>query len=148
LQSQLDALEPLCKRIFSEKISTRVKVRPELEKALKLAYDIKEAAPDQEVILTVHERLARNAAELITSPASSRTPASSSNSSPALSPASTTPTARARCSSPSWPLPPSSTATTSGRRPCSRIATANGHVALGDARAWTGLEGRRYSGWR
>jgi len=68
LQSQLDALEPLCKLIFSEKISTRVKVRPELEKALKLAYDIKEAAPDQEVILTVHElkRLARNAAELMT----------------------------------------------------------------------------------
>jgi DNA invertase Pin-like site-specific DNA recombinase len=68
LQSQLDALEPLCKRIFSEKISTRVKTRPKLEEALKLAYDIKEAAPDQEVILTVHElkRLARNAAELMT----------------------------------------------------------------------------------
>lgn len=68
LASQLAALEPVCKRIFSEKISTRVKVRPELEKALKLAYDIKEAAPDQEVILTVHElkRLARNAAELMT----------------------------------------------------------------------------------
>ncbi|GAA0405222.1 hypothetical protein Acor_23110 [Acrocarpospora corrugata] len=69
LQSQLDALTAAqCKRIFSEKISTRVKVRPELEKALKLAYDIKEAAPDQEVVLTVHElkRLARNAAELMT----------------------------------------------------------------------------------
>ncbi|MGW0844249.1 recombinase family protein [Streptomyces sp. NPDC002787] len=68
LQSQLDALEPVCKRIFSEKISTRVKTRPKLEAALKLAYDIKEAAPDQEVILTVHElkRLARNAAELMT----------------------------------------------------------------------------------
>ncbi|MFB7324765.1 recombinase family protein [Streptomyces sp. NPDC056190] len=68
LASQLAALEPVCKRIFSEKISTRVKTRPELEKALKLAYDIKEAAPDQEVILTVHElkRLARNAAELMT----------------------------------------------------------------------------------
>ncbi len=68
LQSQLDALAPVCKRIFSEKISTRVKTRPELEKALGLAYDIKEAAPDQEVILTVHElkRLARNAAELMT----------------------------------------------------------------------------------
>ncbi|MET8221491.1 recombinase family protein [Streptomyces hirsutus] len=54
--------------IFSEKISTRIKTRPDLEKALKLAYDIKEAAPDQEVILTVHElkRLARNAAELMT----------------------------------------------------------------------------------
>ncbi|GAA3135290.1 recombinase family protein [Streptomyces echinatus] len=41
---------------------------PPLEAALKPAYDIKEAAPDQEVILTVHElkRLARNAAELMT----------------------------------------------------------------------------------
>jgi DNA invertase Pin-like site-specific DNA recombinase len=69
LQSQLGALERAeCKRIFSEKISTRIKVRPELENALKLAHDIKEAAPDQPVILTVHElkRLARNAAELMT----------------------------------------------------------------------------------
>jgi hypothetical protein len=35
---------------------------PELEKTLRPAYDIKEAAPDQEVILTVHElkRLARS----------------------------------------------------------------------------------------
>ncbi|MFJ2241337.1 recombinase family protein [Streptomyces sp. NPDC087859] len=33
LQSQLDALGPVCKRIFSEKISIRVKTRPELEKA-------------------------------------------------------------------------------------------------------------------
>ncbi|PBC72364.1 DNA invertase Pin-like site-specific DNA recombinase [Streptomyces sp. 2321.6] len=69
LQSQIDALEAAqCRRIFSEKISTRVKVRPELEKALKLAHDIKEAAPDQPVILTVHElkRPARNAAELMT----------------------------------------------------------------------------------
>ncbi len=69
LASQTAALEAAqCKRIFSEKISTRIKVRPELEKALKLARDIKEAAPDQPVILTVHElkRLARNAAELMT----------------------------------------------------------------------------------
>lgn len=69
LQSQLDALaRAKCKRVFSEKISTRVKTRPKLEEALKLAYDIREAAPDQEVILTVHElkRLARNAAELMT----------------------------------------------------------------------------------
>lgn len=55
LASQLTALEPVCKQIFSEKISTRIKTRPELEKALRLAYDIKEAAPDQEVILTVRE---------------------------------------------------------------------------------------------
>ncbi|MGW1376918.1 recombinase family protein [Streptomyces sp. NPDC002446] len=68
LQSQLDALDRAnCKRVFSEKISTRVKFRPELAKTLKLAYDIREAAPDQPIILTVHElkRLARNAAELM-----------------------------------------------------------------------------------
>ena len=68
LQSQLDALAAAgCKRVFSEKISTRVKVRPELEAALALAREIKQAAGDQPVILTVHEmkRLARNAAELM-----------------------------------------------------------------------------------
>ncbi|MEZ2390165.1 recombinase family protein [bacterium RCC_150] len=54
--------------MFSEKISTRIKIRPELEKAVILAHEIKTAAPDQPVILTVHEmkRLARNAAELMT----------------------------------------------------------------------------------
>ena len=69
LASQTAALEAAqCKRIFAEKISTRIKVRPELEKALNLARDIKQAAPDQPVILSVHElrRLARNAAELMT----------------------------------------------------------------------------------
>jgi DNA invertase Pin-like site-specific DNA recombinase len=69
LASQLAALEEAgCTRVFSEKISTRVKVRPELEQALRLCQDIKGAAPDQTVILAVHEmkRLARNAAELMT----------------------------------------------------------------------------------
>ncbi|WP_241989874.1 MULTISPECIES: recombinase family protein [unclassified Streptomyces] len=69
LAGQLDVLaRAKCKRVFSEKISTQVKTRPKLEEALKLAYDIREAAPDQEVILTVHElkRLACNAAELMT----------------------------------------------------------------------------------
>src|SRR5450755_1457776 len=69
LASQLAALEVAgCTRVFSEKISTRVRVRPELEQALRLCRDIKDAAPDQAVILTVHEmkRLARNAAELMT----------------------------------------------------------------------------------
>ncbi len=68
LQSQLDALGTAgCGRIFSEKISTRVKVRPELEQALALTREIKQAAGEQPVILTVHEmkRLARNAAELM-----------------------------------------------------------------------------------
>jgi DNA invertase Pin-like site-specific DNA recombinase len=48
--------------------SGRVKVRPELEKALALARQFKEAAPETPVIFTVHElkRLARNAAELMT----------------------------------------------------------------------------------
>jgi hypothetical protein len=52
-------------RVLSERISTRIRTDPELEKALKLAYDIKEAAPDQETILTVHglKRLTRNATE-------------------------------------------------------------------------------------
>ncbi|MFI9824562.1 recombinase family protein [Streptomyces sp. NPDC052013] len=69
LGSQLDALAAAdCRRVFHEKISTRIRTRPELEKALKLAADIKEAAPDQPVMLSVHElkRLARNAAELMT----------------------------------------------------------------------------------
>ncbi|MFG2113903.1 recombinase family protein [Streptomyces sp. NPDC048718] len=69
LQSQLDMLARAdCHRVFSEKISTRVKERPELEKALALAREIKTAAPNQPVILTVVEmkRLARNAAELMT----------------------------------------------------------------------------------
>jgi DNA invertase Pin-like site-specific DNA recombinase len=68
LASQLEALQRAqCRRIFSEKISTRVKFRPELEQALKLARDIKHAAPEQAVTLTVHEmkRLARSAAELM-----------------------------------------------------------------------------------
>jgi DNA invertase Pin-like site-specific DNA recombinase len=69
LASQINALERAdFKRIFSEKISTRIKVRPELEAALQLAREIKHATGDQVVILTVHEmkRLARNAAELMT----------------------------------------------------------------------------------
>ncbi len=68
LASQLDALERAhCTRVFSEKISTRIKVRPEFAKALTLAQEIKQAAPGQQVILTMHEmkRLARNAAELM-----------------------------------------------------------------------------------
>ncbi len=66
--SQLDALARAgCTRVFSEQISTRVKVRPELKKALTLVTEIKTAAPAQPVILTVHEMkwLARNAAELM-----------------------------------------------------------------------------------
>lgn len=69
LAGQLDLLERAgCRRVFSEKISTRVRVRLELENALTLAREIKHAAPDQAVILTVVEmkRLARNAAELMT----------------------------------------------------------------------------------
>ncbi|WP_331743594.1 recombinase family protein (plasmid) [Streptomyces sp. NBC_01136] len=69
LASQLEALHSAdCHKVFQEQISTRVKVRPELEKALALAHQFKEAAPDTPVIFTVHElkRLARNAAELMT----------------------------------------------------------------------------------
>ncbi|WP_328747232.1 recombinase family protein [Streptomyces sp. NBC_00285] len=69
LASQLEALHRAeCHQVFKEQISTRVKVRPELEKALALAHQFKEAAPETPVIFTVHElkRLARNAAELTT----------------------------------------------------------------------------------
>ncbi|MEU2360117.1 recombinase family protein [Streptomyces noursei] len=69
LASQLEALQRAeCHKVFQERISTRVKIRPELEEALALAHQFKEAAPETPVILTVHElkRLARNAAELMT----------------------------------------------------------------------------------
>ena len=69
LQSQLDALaahgiDP--DKVFAEKISTRVRVRPKFEAALALARQIKAHAPHCRVILTVYEmkRLARDAAEL------------------------------------------------------------------------------------
>ena len=68
LQSQLDALaEAGCDPVFSEKISTRVKVRPEFVKAMDFARTIKKAVPHQRVIFTVHElkRLGRGAAELL-----------------------------------------------------------------------------------
>ncbi|WP_367132207.1 MULTISPECIES: recombinase family protein [Streptomyces] len=68
LASQLEALRRAeCHKVFKEQISTRIKVRPELEKALALAHQFKEAAPEAPVIFTVHElkRLARNAAELM-----------------------------------------------------------------------------------
>jgi len=68
LASQLEALRRAqCHKIFHEQISTRVRIRPELDKALALAHQFKEAAPETPVIFTVHElkRLARNAAELM-----------------------------------------------------------------------------------
>jgi DNA invertase Pin-like site-specific DNA recombinase len=67
LQSQLDALEEAgCRPIFSEKISTRIKVRPKLEAAVEFALTVKAAAPGQDVVLCVHEikRLGRGSAEL------------------------------------------------------------------------------------
>ncbi|WP_406324551.1 recombinase family protein [Streptomyces sp. NBC_01637] len=69
LASQLEALHRAeCHKVFEEQISTHIQVRPELEKALALARQFKEAAPETPVIFTVHElkRLARNAAELMT----------------------------------------------------------------------------------
>jgi len=68
LDIQLAALRKAqCRTVFSEKISSRVKQRPEFEKALALARQIKQAAPHQPVIFTVHEykRPARNSAELM-----------------------------------------------------------------------------------
>ncbi|MFD9061122.1 recombinase family protein [Kitasatospora purpeofusca] len=69
LQSQLDALSahgiPRDK-IFSEKISTRIRVRPQFEDALTLAREIKAHAPHCRVLFTVYEmkRLGRDTAEL------------------------------------------------------------------------------------
>lgn len=65
LQSQLDALAPTCDRVFQEIISTRIKVRPELEKVLQLAREFTEAG--QHVTLVVHEfkRLGRGALDLL-----------------------------------------------------------------------------------
>ncbi|MFE4703496.1 recombinase family protein [Streptomyces sp. NPDC056738] len=68
LQSQLDALaEAGCDPVFSEKISTRIKVRPDFVRAMDFARTIKKAVPHQRVIFTVHEmkRLGRGAAELL-----------------------------------------------------------------------------------
>jgi hypothetical protein len=46
LASQIDALKHVeCPRIFSEKIGTRIKIRPELQNAIRLARDINGAAP-------------------------------------------------------------------------------------------------------
>ncbi len=69
LQSQLDALArhgiPR-EKIFAEKISSRVKVRPQFEAALAAAREVKAHAPHCRVIITVYEmkRLGRDAAEL------------------------------------------------------------------------------------
>nr|WP_207394084.1 recombinase family protein [Actinomadura formosensis] len=64
LQSQLDVLE--ARGIPREKISTWVRVRPEFEKALAAARQIKAHAPHCRVIVTVYEmkRLSRDASEL------------------------------------------------------------------------------------
>ncbi|WP_199783049.1 recombinase family protein [Streptomyces alboniger] len=51
LASQLEALHRAeCHKVFQEQISTCVKVRPELEKALALARQFREAAPETPVI--------------------------------------------------------------------------------------------------
>ncbi|WP_207386395.1 recombinase family protein [Protofrankia symbiont of Coriaria ruscifolia] len=69
LQSQLDALEahgiPRDK-IFAEKVSTRIRIRPKFEAALDLCRQIKAHAPHCRVLLTVYEmkRLGRDSAEL------------------------------------------------------------------------------------
>lgn len=69
LQSQLDALEAHGigrEKIFAEKVSTRVRVRPKFEAALEACRQIKAHAPHCRVILTVYEmkRLGRDSAEL------------------------------------------------------------------------------------
>ncbi|MDR8413550.1 recombinase family protein [Nonomuraea sp. 3-1Str] len=53
-------------KVFSEKISTRVRVRPKFEEALRTAREVKAHAPHCRVIFTGYEmkRLGRAAAEL------------------------------------------------------------------------------------
>lgn len=54
LQTQLDARHAAgCERIFFEKISSRIKVRPGYDRAITLAQEVKRAAPEQPIILTV-----------------------------------------------------------------------------------------------
>ncbi|MER5728387.1 recombinase family protein [Streptomyces sp. NPDC002138] len=56
LASQLEALHRAeCHKVFAEQISTWVKVRPELEKALALARQFEVAAPESPAIFTVYE---------------------------------------------------------------------------------------------
>jgi len=111
LQPQLDALEahgiPRDK-IFSEKISTRLKVRPRFEAALAAAREIKAHAPHCRVIFTVYEmkRPGATAPNSPPPPTTSPTTASPWRCSPDPSPASTTrPDTAASCSrsSPPWP---------------------------------------------
>ncbi|ROP37288.1 recombinase family protein [Saccharothrix texasensis] len=69
LRTQLDALAAHgipADKVFAEKVSTRVRVRPEFEKAFDTCRRIKAHAPHCRVILTVHEmkRLGRDCAEL------------------------------------------------------------------------------------
>ncbi|MGW1267086.1 recombinase family protein [Streptomyces sp. NPDC002491] len=53
-------------KIFSEKISTRIRVRPKFEEALRTTREVKAHAPHCRVIFTVYEmkRVGRDAAEL------------------------------------------------------------------------------------
>jgi hypothetical protein len=56
LDSQLEALKAAGREpVFAEKISTRIKVRPQFAQALEYARTIKSAVPHQWVIFTVHE---------------------------------------------------------------------------------------------
>ncbi|WP_051393625.1 recombinase family protein [Glycomyces arizonensis] len=68
LQSQLDALDAAgCAKVFSEKISTRVKKRPQFIAARTYAEELKAIMPKAQILFTVHEmkRLGRGAGELI-----------------------------------------------------------------------------------
>ncbi|MDO5745733.1 MAG: recombinase family protein [Micrococcaceae bacterium] len=66
LQSQLAAHRIPREKIFAEKVSSRVRVRPKFEAALEAARQIKAHAPHCRVIFTVYEmkRLGRDSAEL------------------------------------------------------------------------------------
>jgi DNA invertase Pin-like site-specific DNA recombinase len=60
LDSQLDAFADAgITRVFSEKISTRVKERPELEKAIALACELRAAGVRVTLVIHEHKRLGR-----------------------------------------------------------------------------------------
>nr|WP_239115480.1 recombinase family protein [Streptomyces sp. SID8499] len=119
LDSQLDALSKHGiprEKIFSEKISTRVRVRPRFEEALCTTREFKAHAPPCRVIFTVCEmkRLGRDAAELTRSPTTSPPTAWSWRCSPGPCLASTAPPGRGNCcsrTSPRWRRPSGRTCT-------------------------------------
>lgn len=68
LATQLEALAPVCGKVFSERVSTRQKTLPELKVALNYAADLKETTGLPVIFtVTVLDRLGRDPLELLKS---------------------------------------------------------------------------------